>query len=377
MNETLTLLKKLIACRSITPHDAGCQDILISRLQSAGFHIERLPFENVENFWAWHGDSQPTLIFAGHTDVVPPGDESQWTASPFEPVEKDGYLYGRGSVDMKSGLSAMAIAAINFVQQNPDHPGTIGFIVTSDEEGPALHGTQRVVSELQKKGFSFHYCIVGEATSNHQLGDAIKIGRRGSLYGDLTIIGKQGHIAYPHLAENPIHRAFQAFDALAQMEWDQGNQHFTPTSFQFYRIHSDGGASNVIPQQLKAYFNFRYAPVHSTEQLQQKCEGILKKYGLNYELKWDASSLPYYSGYGKLAQICSQVIEEMCDIKTEPNTYGGTSDGRFIAQTGCEVVEFGPVNTTAHHINENIRVDDLKKLTQIYERILERTFTGH
>lgn len=371
MNDTLQLLKQLIQCRSITPDDAGCQKLLMDRLKKIGFHCERLTFEGVENFWAYHGDGQPSIIFAGHTDVVPPGDEKTWKFPPFSPTEQDGYLYGRGAADMKSGLAAMVVAAENFVKQNPQHKGTIGFIVTSDEEGPAVNGTVKVVEYLQQKKIKLDYAVVGEASSNQQLGDAIKIGRRGSMHGKLTILGKQGHIAYPHLADNPIHRAFQAFDTLAKTTWDQGNEHFTPTSFQFYTIHADGGAANVIPALLQAKFNFRYAPIYSTEQLQQKCEKILNEHQLKYELNWDVSSKPFFSGNGKLAQWTKQAIQEICHRDTEPNTYGGTSDGRFIAETGCEVIELGPINATAHHVNEHIKMADLDPLSQIYQRLLE------
>jgi succinyl-diaminopimelate desuccinylase len=371
MSDTLQLLKKLIELRSITPDDAGCQKLLMQRLKKAGFHCERLAFDGVENFWAYHGEAQPRIIFAGHTDVVPPGDEKNWKFPPFSATEHDGYLYGRGAADMKSGLAAMVVAAENFVKKNPQHNGSIGFIVTSDEEGPAINGTVKVVDYLQQKKIKLDYGVVGEASSNKQLGDAIKIGRRGSMHGDLTIIGKQGHIAYPHLADNPIHRAFQAFDVLAKTEWDKGNEYFTPTSFQFYHIHADGGAANVIPAALKTKFNFRYAPIYSTEQLQQKCEQILDQHQLKYELKWNVSSQPFFSGNGKLATLCKQAIKEICHLDTEPNTYGGTSDGRFIAATGCEVIELGPVNATAHHVNENTRIADLDKLSQIYQRLLE------
>ncbi len=371
MSETLALLKQLIQCKSMTPNDAGCQKILIDHLKSAGFQCNLLPFGDVNNFWAWHGNTSPTLVFAGHTDVVPPGDLSSWKTDPFTPTEQNGHLFGRGATDMKSGLSAMVIAAKNFVAQHPNHADTIGFIVTSDEEGPALNGTQKVIDYLQQQKIKLDYCLVGEATSNKKLGDAIKIGRRGSMHGDLTIFGKQGHIAYPHLANNPIHRCFEALHALTKTTWDNGNEHFTPTSFQIYNIHSDAGAQNVIPGLLNTQFNFRYAPIHTTEQLQQKCEAILKQHELEYELHWNVSSQPYYSGNGKLAAIAGQAIQAICQVKTEPNTYGGTSDGRFIAQTGCEVVELGPINETAHKVNESISIQDLEKLTKLYQRIIE------
>lgn len=371
MSDTLQLLKELIQCRSITPHDAGCQKIIMDRLKKAGFHCERLTFDGVENLWAWHGDQQPRIIFAGHTDVVPPGDETAWQFPPFSPTEHEGLLYGRGAADMKSGLAAMIVATENFVNENPQHNGSIGFIITSDEEGPAINGTVKVVDYLQHQKIKLDYCVVGEASSNKRVGDAIKIGRRGSMHGDLTIIGKQGHIAYPQLADNPMHRAFQALDTLAKTTWDEGNDYFTPTSFQFYYLHADGGAANVIPALLKAKFNFRYAPVYSTEQLQQRCEHILDQHQLKYELKWNVSSQPFFSGNGKLATLCKQAIKEICHLDTEPNTYGGTSDGRFIAATGCEVIELGPVNATAHHVNENTHIADLDKLRQIYQRLLE------
>jgi len=371
MTTTLHLLKALISISSITPDDKGCQSILIDRLKAVGFQVHPIHSNGVTNFWASHGSQQPTLAFAGHTDVVPPGAEDQWLSPPFTPTERDGYLYGRGAADMKSGLCAMVIAAINYVTQHPNHNGTIGFIVTSDEEGPATDGTIKVLDYLRQQNISLQYCVVGEASSNKQLGDAIKIGRRGSMHGDLTIHGKQGHIAYPTLADNPIHRCFQALDTLAKTVWDHGNDHFTPTSFQFYNVHSDAGAANVIPGTLKAQFNFRYAPIHTAEQLQQQCHQILDQHHLTYDLKWDISSHPFFSGNGKLAQITSQAISDICQIQTEPNTYGGTSDGRFIAKTGCEVVELGPVNDSVHKVNENIRIADIEKLTNTYQRLLE------
>ena len=371
MSATLTLLKELIRQASITPTDADCQTILMTRLTKAGFQTKPLLQNKVHNLWAWHGSGEPTFIFAGHTDVVPPGAEDQWDFPPFVPTEHNGYLYGRGATDMKSGLSAMIVAAENFVKNNPHHKGTLGFIITSDEEGPAVDGTQKVVDYLQQQNIPLHYCVVGEASSNQQLGDAIKIGRRGSMYGELIIFGKQGHIAYPHLSDNPIHRSFQALDALAKTTWDTGNKHFTPTSFQIYKVHADGGAANIIPNTLKVYFNFRYAPIHPVDKLQQQCQHILNQYQLKYDLQWNVSSLPFFSGNGKLATVCSQAIQDICHIHTVPNTYGGTSDGRFIAPTGCEVIELGPVNESAHKVNEHIKIADLNKLTQVYQRILE------
>ena len=374
MTTTLNLLKELISIPSVTPDDKGCQTLLINRLKSVGFQVHPLIIEGVTNFWAWHGSQQPTLVFAGHTDVVPPGAEDQWQSPPFSPSERDGYLYGRGAADMKSGLSAMVVAAENFVREHPDHKGTIGFIVTSDEEGPAINGTVKVVEYLQEQNIPLTYCVVGEASSNKQLGDAIKIGRRGSMHGKLLIHGKQGHIAYPNLADNPMHRSFQALHELTKIQWDEGNEHFTPTSFQFNYIHSDAGAANVIPGTLKTHFNFRYAPIHTAEQLQKRCHQVLDQHGLKYDLEWNISSRPFFSGNGTLAQTTAQAIQDICQIQTEPNTYGGTSDGRFIAQTGCEVIELGPVNDSVHKVNENIRIEDIEKLTRIYQRLLELIF---
>lgn len=372
MSDILKLLKQLIERPSITPNDAGCQDILIEQLTSVRFQYERLPFSGVSNLWAWHGKSSPLIIFAGHTDVVPPGDETQWISPPFIPTEKNGFLYGRGAADMKSGLAAMVVAAQKFIKQYPNHNGTIGFIITSDEEGPAKNGTCKVAEYLQKKNIKMDYCIVGEASSNKILGDAIKIGRRGSLNGYLTIFGKQGHIAYPNLADNPIHKSFQALDTLVKKTWDQGNEYFPPTSLQFYYIEADGGAANIIPSKLKAKFNFRFSPIYSPEMLQKKFETVIEQQQLKYELEWELCSQPFFSGNGKLAVIARQAIEEICHYEPKPNTYGGTSDGRFMAAAGCEVVELGPVNKTVHQVNENTLIADLDKLSKIYFQILLR-----
>jgi len=278
---------------------------------------------------------------------------------------------------MKSGLSCMVIAAEEFVKKYPDHKGTLAFLVTSDEEGPALHGTRKVVEYLLEKEWPLTYALVGEASSNQQLGDAIKIGRRGSMHGKLTIFGKQGHIAYPDLAENPIHRCFLPLQALAQESWDTGNKFFTPTSFQCYDIFSGSGAKNVIPGELQVHFNFRFSPLSSPERLQERCKEILDQHPLRYELEWNVSSNPFFSGYGTLATVCQEAIQTICQIQTEPNTYGGTSDGRFLAAVGCEVVELGPVNVTAHHVNENVSIADLQQLTKIYYNVLEQLLWQH
>ena len=375
MSETLQLLKQLIGCPSITPNDAGCQNILMKYLILEGFQYKSLPFAEVSNLWAWHGNRPPLIIFAGHTDVVPPGDEAQWQFPPFIPTEKNGYLYGRGAADMKSGLAAMIVAAKKFVRQYPNHNGTIGFVITSDEEGLAKNGTRKVVEYLQKKNIKMDYCIVGEASSNALLGDSIKIGRRGSLHGYLTIFGKQGHTAYPHLADNPIHCCFQAFDVLAKTTWDQGNDFFTPTSLQFYNIEADGGAANIIPSKLKAKCNFRFIPIHPPKTLQKKFEIILDQHQLKYHIQWNIYSYPFFSGNGKLAAIIHQIIQEICERETEPNTYGGTSDGQFFAAAGCEVVELGPINKTAHQVNENTSIADLDTLSKIYFQTLRKTLS--
>ncbi|QHG92358.1 succinyl-diaminopimelate desuccinylase [Coxiella endosymbiont of Amblyomma sculptum] len=377
MSETLKLLKQLIACPSITPEDAGCQDILIKYLSSSGFQCERLNFSEVSNLWAWHRHNGkrklPLLVFAGHTDVVPPGDETQWNSPPFTPTEKNGYLYGRGATDMKSGLAAMVVAAQKFVRNYPSYNGTIGFVITSDEEGLAKNGTRRVVEFLQKKNIKIRYCILGEPSSNNILGDSIKIGRRGSLYGRITIFGKQGHIAYPHLAENPIHRCFQAFNALIHTNWDQ-NDFSTSTSLQFYNIESDSEAPNIIPEKLKAKFNLRFAPSCLPETIQEKFESILNQHLVKYDVQWILASRPFFSGKTKLATITCRVIKETIKCQTKPNLHGGTSDGQFFSSTGCEIVELGPVNKTAHHINENTRIADLDILSTMYFQILKCIF---
>ncbi len=370
MTDTLDLAKTLIEKPSVTPTDAGCQDILIEKLKAAGFTVEKLPFDEVQNFWAYHGEGETTIVFAGHTDVVPPGPLEAWDTDPFTPTEKDGFLYGRGAADMKSAVAAMVTAAINFVNKYPDHVGKVGLLITGDEEGPAINGTVKVVEYLNSKNIKLNYCVVGEASSNQRLGDAIKIGRRGSLHGNLVIKGKQGHIAYPKLADNPIHRCFAAFDEIAKTAWDEATADFPATSFQFYDIQSGVGASNVIPGSLTAKFNFRFSPVSTAASLKEKFEAILNQHALSYFINWNLSSKPYFSGHCHLATVCTEAIKSVCGVKTEPNTYGGTSDGRFIAPTGCEVIELGPVNESIHKANEHINVKELNQLTKVYQKIL-------
>lgn len=368
--DTLKLAIDLISRESITPNDGGCQDVLIEELTRMGFTIEKLPSGKVKNFWARRGQQGPLLIFSGHTDVVPPGPLEKWHSPPFAGTVREDCLFGRGAADMKSALAAMIIACKYFLAENPKHAGSIGFVITSDEEGDAQDGTVHVVKYFQEQGIKPDWCLIGEASSQQDLGDGIKIGRRGSLHGFLQVIGKQGHIAYPHLAENPIHRSFKALDELTQVSWDNGNEFFTPTSFQIYNIQADTGASNIIPGTLTARFNFRFSPASSAEQLQQRVHKVLDDHDLNYKIDWQLTGHPFFSPPGRLAEACKQAIQEICHLETNPNTTGGTSDGRFIAPLGCEIVEMGPPSKTIHQINEHIKLDDLTNLTSIYQNIL-------
>ncbi|OGT44408.1 MAG: succinyl-diaminopimelate desuccinylase [Gammaproteobacteria bacterium RIFCSPHIGHO2_12_FULL_40_19] len=373
MTPTLSLAKELINIQSITPNDNGCQKILIDRLKKIGFEITVLTSNGVTNFFALRGSDQNTLFaFSGHTDVVPPGELTEWHSPPFEASVRDGKLFGRGAADMKSALAAMTVATERFVEKHPNHTGKIGFLITSDEEGSGKDGTIRIVEYLQKNNMRLNYCLIGEASSNKKLGDVIKVGRRGSLHGELTVHGKQGHIAYPHLAINPIHRSFQALDHLTKIEWDSATALFSPTSFQIYNINADTGANNIIPGSLTARFNFRYSPESTAESLQKKVEQVFEAHQLNYDIKWNHSSNPFHSVAGALTKACQESIFRLCDVTTEPNTTGGTSDGRFIAATGAEIVELGLRNESIHHIDENADLNDLEKLTDLYESILEK-----
>lgn len=372
MSETVNLAKQLIQIQSITPHDHGCQKILMQRLKRAGCDVLDLSSHHVNNFFATHGEqSSPLFVFSGHTDVVPPGNEKEWISPPFIATERDGKLFGRGAADMKSALAAMMVATENFIAKHPDHPGQIGVMVTSDEEGDAIHGTVKIIDYLKQQNKKIDYCLIGEATSQFTLGDTIKIGRRGSLHGELTVIGKQGHIAYPHLAVNPIHRSFQALDLLTKTEWDRGNEYFSPTSFQIYNINADTGANNVIPGVLTARFNFRFSPSSSADILKQRVENVLNEHQLQYQLHWTLSSHPFLSQPGKLTGACKTVIKNICHIDTIANTTGGTSDGRFIASTGAEMVELGLCNRSIHQIDEHADIHSINMLTQLYENILE------
>ncbi len=371
----LELVKTLINIPSITPNDKGCQKLLRQLLVGMGFDICDVSYSGVTNTWARLGKSGPLLVFSGHTDVVPPGPEHQWISPPFEATIRDKHLFGRGAADMKSALAAMIIACQRFLEKHPKPKGSIAFMITSDEEGEAINGTHKLVEYCQTNNIHIDWCIIGEASSNKQLGDSVKVGRRGSLHGNLKVHGKQGHIAYPQLADNPIHRSFKALDTLTQHEWDQGNEHFDPTSFQIYHINADTGATNVIPGMLTASFNFRFAPCNDADTLKQRVHEIFDAHELSYEIDWQLSSKPFYSPQKHLLPACQKVIAEICGIDTLPNTKGGTSDGRFIADLGCEIVELGAINKSIHHVNENMAVADIEQLTQLYEGILVALLT--
>jgi succinyl-diaminopimelate desuccinylase len=373
MSATLHLAIELISRPSVTPNDAGCQHLLAERLQPLGFTIEHLPFGKVNNLWATHGQhTSPLLVLAGHTDVVPPGPLTAWRFSPFTPTLQDGLLYGRGAADMKGSLAAMITACERFVTDHPDHPGTLGILLTSDEEGEATEGTVKVIDHLQKTGQKIDWCVVGEPSSQARLGDMVKNGRRGSLNGLLTIHGTQGHVAYPHLADNPIHRFTPVLQRLCQTEWDHGNAFFPPTSFQISNLHAGTGADNVIPGELEVLFNFRYSTEVTHIQLQNWVTTLLDEYHLKYSLTWRHSGSPFLTPGGKLLEVTQQAISEVCGYDTQLSTAGGTSDGRFIAPTGAQVIEIGPLNATIHKVNECVNIDDLEKLSVIYQRIVEK-----
>jgi len=371
---TLELTKQLISRQSVTPDDDGCQQLMTDRLAKAGFNIQPLPFEDVDNFWAIRGESGPILCFAGHTDVVPSGPESSWQSPPFEPTVKDGVLTGRGAADMKGSLAAMVVAVENYVASNPNHPGRIAFLITSDEEGIAANGTVKVVEWLKQQNIIPEYCLVGEPSSSEKCGDTIKNGRRGSLGCKLRVIGKQGHVAYPHLADNPIHNVAPALAELASTEWDRGNDFFPATSFQISNINGGTGATNVIPGELDIVFNFRFSTEVTEQQLRETTETILNKHQLNYAIDWHLSGQPFLTAEGELVDAAVTAVKQVTGLDTLLSTAGGTSDGRFIAPMGTQVVELGPVNATIHQINECVAVADLDQLTAIYESLLENLF---
>ena len=372
MSKTLELAKDLISRASVTPEDAGCQELMISRLEAIGFEIERLRFDDVDNFWARRGSEGPVLAFAGHTDVVPTGPLDKWQSDPFRPEVRDGMLYGRGAADMKGSLAAMVTACEAFVAEHPDHRGSIAFLITSDEEGPSINGTVKVVEHLEARGEKMDWCVVGEPSSTNELGDVIKNGRRGSLGGTLIIKGVQGHIAYPHLARNPIHIAAPALSELVAMEWDNGNEFFPPTSFQISNINGGTGATNVIPGEVEVVFNFRYSTETTHEELMHKVESVIEKHCQEYELEWALSGKPFLTAEGALVEAAKSAIKAVTGIDTELSTSGGTSDGRFIAPTGAQVVELGPVNATIHKIDECVRAEDLDRLSVVYVETMKR-----
>jgi succinyl-diaminopimelate desuccinylase len=373
MNDpTLELTRELIRRRSVTPADEGCQALLARRLRALGFEITPLRHGDVDNFWARRGHADPVVCFAGHTDVVPTGPLDQWHSDPFEPTERDGLLYGRGAADMKSSIAAFVTAVERYVAAHPGHSGSIALLITSDEEGVATDGTVRVVEWLRGREERLHYCIVGEPTSSKRLGDMIKNGRRGSLSGELTVRGVQGHIAYPHLARNPVHQAAPALAELAAIEWDRGNEYFPPTSFQISNIHAGTGASNVIPGELKVSFNFRFSPESTVDALKQGLHAVLDRHGLEFTIAWSLSGMPFLTPRGRLVEAISGAIREATGEQCELSTTGGTSDGRFIATWCPEVVEFGPVNASIHKLNEHVRISDLAPLSRVYEGVLER-----
>ncbi|WP_022964000.1 succinyl-diaminopimelate desuccinylase [Halopseudomonas pelagia] len=375
LSPTLALACELIARNSTTPNDAGCQQLMGERLAACGFRLESLPFGEVDNLWARRGIDGPVLCFAGHTDVVPTGPSERWEQPPFEPVIKDGMLYGRGAADMKGSLAAMLVAVERFVATFPDHKGSIAFLITSDEEGPATEGTVKVVETLVEREEYVDWCIVGEPSSTELVGDVVKNGRRGSLNAELTIKGKQGHVAYPHLARNPIHLAAPALAALAAETWDMGNEFFPPTSFQISNINSGTGATNVIPGDLVALINFRFSTESTVESLKARVTALLDQQGLDYQLNWTLSGLPFLTEPGALLDGVRAAIRQVTGRETQPSTSGGTSDGRFIATMGTQVVELGPVNATIHQLDEHISAADLDTLTDIYEATLERLLT--
>jgi len=375
MSKTLELTQNLMARPSVTSADAGCQEVLIERLAAVGFQIERLRFGNVDNFWATHGSAQPLLCFAGHTDVVPAGPLEDWRSDPFTPAIRDGILYGRGAADMKSGLAAMATAAEEFLQAHPAHRGTLAFLITSDEEGPSVDGTKRVIQMLAARGARIDWCVVGEPSSEVTLGDTIKIGRRGSLSARLTVHGVQGHVAYPQLADNPIHRFAPALAELASRVWDEGNEHFQPTSFQVSNLNAGTGAPNIIPGELKARINLRYSPVQTLEGLKDTVRDILTKHQVTHTLEWYVSGEPFFTAPGKLSAAVSAAVTAVAGITPQLTTGGGTSDGRFIAPHGAEVVELGVVNATIHKVNECVRIEEIDALHRMYVGVLQRLLT--
>ncbi len=375
MSRTLDLTKNLINRKSVTPEDAGCQELMVNILKPLGFRIEDLTFADTKNIWARKGTAEPLFCFAGHTDVVPSGPEQNWQTPPFEATEKNGYVHGRGAADMKGSLAAMLVATENFVKTNPQHKGSIAFLITSDEEGPFINGTTKVIDTLEARNEKITWCLVGEPSSTNEVGDIVKNGRRGSLTGDLLVKGIQGHVAYPHLARNPIHESTLALAELANTHWDNGNSSFPPTSFQISNINGGTGAGNVIPGELKICFNFRFSTEVTDQQLITRVTTVLDAHKLDYDINWTFNGQPFLTNSGELVQATQQAIKNCTGKETLLSTAGGTSDGRFIAPTGAQVIELGPVNATIHKIDECVKIDDLDTLANIYQDILKRLLT--
>jgi len=375
MSQALELAENLIARRSVTPADEGCQQLIAQRLKAVGFSLEPLRFGNVENLWARRGAAAPLFCFAGHTDVVPTGPLEEWRSDPFVPTQRDGLLYGRGAADMKTGLAAMVTATEEFVRSHPRHRGSIAFLITSDEEGPSVDGTKRVAEALAGRGERIDWCLVGEPSSEATIGDTIKVGRRGSLSGRLTVHGVQGHVAYPQLAENPVHTLAPALAELTRHAWDQGTEHFQPTTFQVSNLNAGTGAPNVIPGELKARFNLRYSPVQTLEKLKSTVEEILRKHGVRYTIEWYVSGEPFYTPPGQLSDAVGEAVAQVTGARPRLSTGGGTSDGRFIAPLGAQVVELGVVNASIHKVNECVRVADLEALERMYLNVLRKLLT--
>lgn len=372
MSRVLDLTKDLINRKSVTPEDAGCQDMMANILKPLGFEIEDLTFADTKNIWARKGTQEPLFCFAGHTDVVPTGPEKNWQTPPFEATEKNGYIHGRGAADMKGSLAAMLVATEKFVTANPQHKGSIAFLITSDEEGPFINGTTRVIDTLEARNEKITWCLVGEPSSTDQVGDIVKNGRRGSLTGDLLVKGIQGHVAYPHLARNPIHESTLALAELANTQWDKGNDSFPATSFQISNINGGTGAGNVIPGELKVCFNFRFSTEVTDQQLIARTIQVLDAHKLNYDIDWTFNGQPFLTDSGELVEATQQAIKHCTGRETLLSTAGGTSDGRFIAPTGAQVIELGPVNATIHKIDECVKIDDLDILADVYQDILQR-----
>jgi succinyl-diaminopimelate desuccinylase len=370
MSPTLQLARELISRRSVSPADGGCQEVLIPRLEALGFRVERMRFGEVDNFWARRGDGAPLLCFAGHTDVVPTGPAEEWTTDPFEPVVRNGMLYGRGAADMKTGLAAMTTAAEDFVRATPHHRGSIAFLITSDEEGRSVDGTRRVMEALDARGEKIDWCLIGEPSSRDTVGDAVRIGRRGSLSGRLKVHGVQGHVAYPQLAENPVHTFAPALAELSSRVWDQGTEHFPPTTFQVSNLNAGTGAPNVIPGELACRFNIRYSPAQTIEGLKRTVLGILERHRVRFSLEWFVSGEPFYTAPGTLSDAVTRAVREVAGISPELSTAGGTSDGRFIAPFGAQVVELGVVNSTIHKVNECVDIAQVDALQRMYVGVL-------